>query len=206
MQSAILHAPSDSPAITPHLAQPPAIRGSGLLIRRIAGVNEQREADYLVRRMYAWRGYRAVNAPIELHSSRRVTLAAWQHDELAATLTLNLDGETGLLSEALYPEEIAGLRSRQGRLCEYSRLAVDPALSSPALLEHFFRYAYNFARSQLHCSDAVVEINPRHVRYYQRELGFIPLGPRRICPRVDAPAMLLHRDLRNPLPDEIAVA
>lgn len=192
--------------IATHLSQPPVFRSSGLLIRRINGVHEQRESDYLVRRMYAWRGYRAAHTAAEARIDRKVTLAAWQDDDLAATLTLNLDGESGLLSESLYPQEISALRLNQGRLCEYSRLAVDPAFSSPTLLERFFRFAYNFARSQLHCSDAVVEVNPRHARYYRRELGFTELGPRRICPRVDAPALLLHRDLRNPLPDELAVA
>lgn len=206
MQSAVLHTSSESPVIVPSLAQQPVFRSSGLLIRRVSTIHEQREADYLVRRMYVWRGYRTVNPSAEYHASKRVTLAAWQDDDLVATLTLNLDGETGLLSELLYPEEISTLRINQGRLCEYSRLAVDPAFSSPALLENFFRFAYNFARSQLHCSDAVVEINPRHARYYRRELGFTELGPRKVCPRVDAPAMLLHRDLRNPLPDELAVA
>ena len=39
-------------------ARRPAFRSSGLLIRRVSNVHEQRESDYLVRRMYAWRGYR----------------------------------------------------------------------------------------------------------------------------------------------------
>lgn len=206
MQSAILHTSSESPIIVPPLAQHPVARSCGLLMRRVTGAHEQREADYLVRRMYVWRGYRIGDAPPERRADKGVTLAAWQDDELAATLTLNLDGENGLLSESLYPQEIAALRLKQGRLCEYSRLAVDPNLSSPLLLENFFRFAYNFARSQLHCSDAVVEVNPRHARYYKRELGFTDLGPQKICSRVDAPAMLLHRDLRNPLTDELAVA
>lgn len=206
MQSAILHTSSESPLIVPSLAHQPVFRSSGLLIRRVGDVHEQRESDYLVRRMYAWRGYRTGSQSAEHHAHLRVTLAAWQDDDLAATLTLNLDGEPGLLSELLYPQEISALRGNRGHLCEYSRLAIDPAFSSPALLENFFRFAYNFARSQLRCSDAVVEVNPRHARYYRRELGFTELGPRKICPRVDAPAMLLHRDLRNPLPDELAVA
>lgn len=206
MHSAFLHALSESPVIVPSLAHQPVFRSSGLLIRRVSDVDEQRESDYLVRRMYAWRGYRTGNQPTEHHTHMRVTLAAWQDDNLAATLTLNLDGETGLLSELLYPQEISALRINRGSLCEYSRLAVDPAFSSPPLLENFFRFAYNFARAQLNCSDAVVEVNPRHARYYRRELGFTELGPRKICPRVDAPAMLLHRDLRNPLPDELAIA
>ena len=206
MQSAILHTSIESPVIVKPLVHQPVSRSSGLLMRRVTSVHEQREADYLVRRMYVWRGYRVGDSSSERQAGKGVTLAAWQDDELAATLTLNLDGENGLLSESLYPQEIATLRSKQGRLCEYSRLAVDPNLSSPLLLENFFRFAYNFARSQLHCSDAVIEVNPRHARYYKRELGFTDLGPLKICSRVDAPAMLLHRNLRNPLTDQLAVA
>jgi hypothetical protein len=41
-------------------------------------------------------------------------------------------------------------------------------------------------------TDAVIEINPRHALYYQRVLGFRPIGERRICGRVNAPAVLLH--------------
>ena len=206
MQSAVLHASSESLSIVSPLSRQTTPRSSGLVTRRVRNAYELYETDRLVRRMYAWRGYRSSTTTTESGGNHRVTLAAWQNEELAATLTLNLDAPNGLLSETLYPEEISALRRNQGKLCEYSRLASDPAFSSPSLLEAFFRFAYNFARSQLQCSDAVVEVNPRHARYYERELGFTPLGPRKICPRVDAPAMLLHRDLRHPLPDEVAMA
>ncbi len=206
MHSAFLHTTGESHPIALHPPRQPIFSSSGLVIRCVGNLHEQRETNRLVRRMYAWRGYRPSNQAPEDLACKRVTLAAWQDHELAATLTLNLDDQTGLLSETLYPEEISALRLNQGRLCEYSRLAIDPAFSSPALLESFFRSAYNFARSQLACSDAVVEVNPRHARYYERELGFTRLGPRKVCPRVDAPAMLLHRDLRHPLADEVEVA
>lgn len=181
-------------------------RSGDLVIRRLGDFHERLASDLLVRRMYAWRGYRANPQTAPLPDSLRVTLTAWQDNVLAATLTLTRDGGNGLLCEALYPDEIAKLRAKNLKICEYSRLAIDPDFSSPALLEAFFRTAYNFARSHFGASDAVVEINPRHCRYYERELGFTLLGPKRICPRVEAPAMLLHRDLRNALAEATAQA
>jgi hypothetical protein len=40
-------------------------------------------------------------------------------------------------------------------------------------------------------------VNPRHVKFYERMLGFHPFGPVRVDPRVQAPAILLHLDLRH---------
>jgi hypothetical protein len=37
-----------------------------------------------------------------------------------------------------------------------------------------------------------IEVNPRHVAFYKRMLNFSPAGDCKICPRVDAPAVLLH--------------
>lgn len=181
-----------------HQAQPSLAE---LSIRQIATPNERRAADQLVRRMYAWRGYRTTAMQIKANRSDRVTLGAWQRGELAATLTLTVDNGRGLLCEALYPMEIAALRDERQRLCECSRLAIDPDFSSPLLLKSFFRNAYYQACLVLHASHAVIEVNPRHSRFYERELGFGRLGSLRICPRVSAPALLLHRDLRKPMPE-----
>ncbi|MDP3539569.1 MAG: hypothetical protein Q8S26_12795 [Azonexus sp.] len=175
-------------------------RSGDLVIRRLGDFHERLASDLLVRRMYAWRGYRANPHTTPQPDSGRVTLVAWQDNVLAATLTLSHDSGNGLLCEALYPDEIANLRARNLKVCEYSRLAIDPDFSSPALMDAFFRTAYNFARSHFHASDALVEINPRHCRYYERELGFTRLGPLRVCPRVNAPAILLHRNLLHPFP------
>lgn len=189
------------PSIVANMPPPSPLRSSGLVIRRVSNSHEQLTADQLVRRMYAWRGYRAEAVKPSLSSSDRVTLAAWQGNELAATLTLSRDNGTGLLCESLYEDEIAKLRAKKRQICEYSRLATDPEFSSPVLLKKFFRAAYFFSRSHFSASDAVVEVNPRHCRYYEREWGFKRLGPLRICPRVDAPAILLHRNLQHPIPD-----
>lgn len=169
----------------------------GLLVRPTASHREVHACSELVRRMYAWRGYR-VDPPHPHLSRNQITLAAWQDGELAATITLLRDNGNNLLSETLYPLEIAELRRNTRVICEYSRLAIDPAFSSNQLMDVFFHAAYDLAHSHFRASDAVVEINPRHRRFYERELAFSLLGSLRVCPRVDAPAILMHRDMTQP--------
>lgn len=188
-------------AVVANLSSLSSLRSAGLVIRRVASSHERHTTDQLVRRMYAWRGYHSEPLKASLNSPDRVTLAAWQDNELAATITLSRDNGAELLCETLYEDEIARLRAKKRQICEYSRLATDPEFSSPVLLNKFFREAYFFARSHFGASDAVVEVNPRHCRYYERAWGFRRLGPLRICPRVDAPAILLHRNLQHPLPE-----
>ena len=187
-----------NPAATISVAHPmQADCHGGLLVRPTLSHRETHPCHELVRRMYAWRGY--LTEPASPHLSRdQLTLAAWRDGELAATLTLTRDNGSNLLAEALYPAEIADLRSKGRIICEYSRLAVDPVTSSTQLMEHFFRTAYELAKSHFSAKDAIVEINPRHRRFYEREIGFTALGPLRVCPRVDAPALLLYRDMEQP--------
>ena len=182
------------------------IKSARLLIRPITEYEEQLATDSLIRRMYAWRGYLVKRQFSSVRNPDHATLAAWQDGELAATLTLSRDKGSDLLCEALYPTEIAELRAKNQNICEFSRLAIDPEFSSPALLDTFLRTAHSFARSHFKATAAVVEINPRHRRYYERQLGFAQIGERRVCPRVDAPAILLQRDLRQNFPDNIEAA
>ena len=200
--SLVLHS-STAQSIGPKIPAlgPSSLRQAEFDIRPVAGIDEMLACDQLVRRMYAWRGYLAATPEHSRHNGRQIVLAAWQDGELAATVTLTGDGDEGLLCETLYPDETIRLREQSRHLCEYSRLATDPRLSSPDLLDAFFRSAYHIAQINFGATDAVVEINPRHRRYYERELGFNQIGPRRTCPRVNAPALLLHRDLRPTQPD-----
>jgi len=152
-------------------------------------------ANMLVQQMNACYGDNSEASGQRLDDPNRVTLAARQYDELAATLTLNRDSSEGLLAEALYAPELGRLR-RPGRIvCEVSRLAVDPDFSSRDLLIALFQAAFKFARNVFVASDAVIEVNPRHSRYYQRLLGFQQIGSQRQCRRLDAPVVLLHQEL-----------
>lgn len=159
----------------------------------------------LVRRMYAWRGYRTEAHRQPPDDPDRVTLAAWLYDEVVATLTLRRDSPNGLLADAHYADVLEGLRRPERVVCEVSRLAVDPDFSSRDLLSNLFSAALDYGREHYSASDAVMEVNPRHVRYYQRCLGFRQLGEVRQCLRVDAPAVLLHQEIDGiTIPDEVS--
>lgn len=152
-------------------------------------------ASTLVRRMYAWRGYLTDNIPDRLDNPHRISLAAWQDDEVVATLALGRDSHHGLLSEALYAKEIAELRAKDRTICEISQFAIDPEYSSRSLTSSLFAQAHLYAKLAFAATDAVIEVNPRHTRYYEREFGFRQIGDLRVCPRVDAPAVLMHREV-----------
>ena len=73
-------------------------------------------------------------------------------------------------------KEIAGLRRIGRTICEFSRLAVDPDYSSRQLLTLLFSSAHQYALTWFGATDAVIEVNPRHARFYEREFGFVQIG------------------------------
>ena len=83
---------------------------------------------------------------------------------------------------------------------EVTRLAIAPEHThSKLLLVRLFNFIYIFARKVKGYDDFVIEVNPRHVAYYRRLLGFEVAGSERPCPRVQgAPAVLLRLDLAYP--------
>jgi hypothetical protein len=171
------------------------LRRRGYDIRPARTPRQQGAVLALMRRMYAWRGCAAGLVRPLPDDPGRLTLAAWYLDDVVATLTLGRDSPNGLPTDALYAAELASLR-RQGRiLCEVSGLAVDPDFSSPDLLRTLFENALHYAKDILVTSDAVIEVNPRHARYYQRRMGFRQIGARRNGQSANSPTILLHQTL-----------
>lgn len=183
-----------SPAPSRPLAGP-----SPLLILPARSPFEHGAASLLVSRMYARSGYDTRGLRPHLDDPKRLTLVAWQDTLAVATLTLGCDSPLGLLADTLYADELAALRQPERMLCEVSRLAVSPEASSWELLAALFRTAMHHAWLAFAGSDAVIEVNPRHAPYYQRRFGFRQIGELRQCPRVNAPAVLLHQTLENML-------
>ena len=151
-------------------------------------------ASSLLQRRYAWRGYAA--APIERHA-RQLTLAAFADDATVATITAALDREDGLFVSRLYPAEVQSLRDEGRRLCEFTKLAVDESVRSHTVLGAIFHVACLYVINLHRCTDALIEVNPRHVRFYQRMLGFERIGEQRLDPAVGAPAVLMRLDLAH---------
>lgn len=163
---------------------------------RLADTDGRRNrASILVKKMYAWRGYKV--AWHARQQANRVTLVASHGDLPMATISVSFDSSAGLLVDELYKPEVDELRGAGKRVCEFTKLAVDGASRSKRVLATLFHIAYIYSYRMNNYSDLFIEVNPRHVRFYEQMLGFRQLGPVRQNARVDAPAVLLRLDFTH---------
>jgi len=173
---------------------PPPQDDPGLIKIRLAdSAGHRTGASFLVQRRYAWRGYEVGEAHGVVPN--RITLSASDADETIATISVGLDSDLGLFVDNLYRAEVDSIREQKRKVCEFTRLAVESGLRSKPVLAALFHIAYIYARRINGCTDLFVEVNPRHVLFYKRMLGFSDCGPERHDPRVQAPAILLRLDL-----------
>ncbi|MFC5509993.1 long-chain N-acyl amino acid synthase [Massilia jejuensis] len=160
-------------------------------IRVALSADRRADSGALVRRMYAWRGYAFESGAA---TADKLTLYAETGGELVGTMSLCLDRGNDLPADENFGDRLAILRREGRRLCEPSRLAIDAGMSKrvfAALIHISYLYA-----CKLHgFTDYVIEVNPRHVAFYRRMLGFTDFGGERACSRVGAPAVLLRLPL-----------
>jgi hypothetical protein len=152
-------------------------------------------ASSLLQRRYAWRGYSVAPLQQDGGGGDRVTLSACAGDTTIATLTASVDADDGLYVGRLYPEAVDALRARGRKLCEFTKLAVDDSVRSHAVLGSIFHVACIYVIDLHRCTDVLIEVNPRHVRFYERMLGFTRAADERLDPEVNAPAVLMRLDL-----------
>jgi hypothetical protein len=151
-------------------------------------------ASMLISRLYSKRGYRCNPLP-SLVDPRQLTLVASDHSSVVGTLTVGFDSDERLLADELFPDEVNALRGSGRQLCEFTKLAVDGLVRSQRVLAAMFHVAFIYAHRIKGCDNLLIEVNPRHIRFYEAKLGFKVLGPRRLNRRVNAPAVLLSLDL-----------
>jgi hypothetical protein len=168
----------------------------------VAESPEQIEAACgLVSKRYAWRGYqfeRADDGAVHRTSDQtnlEITFVAATAEATIGTVTLRLDGPLGLRAEEAHREAIQSVRSADRRLCELTRLAVAESVDSISVLASLFGLAYAAGRSIHGVTDVFIEVNPRHVTFYSRVLGFVVAAGERLCERVRAPSVLLHAEV-----------
>ena len=164
----------------------------GYRVRLADSPGQRNKASMLINSMYSWRGYATDGLELSRHSPNAITLEASTEQQLFGTLTLGFDSDDGLLADELYHDKIEALRVEARSVCEITKLAFNPQYSSKEALASLFHLAYIYARNIYQATDVVIEVNPRHAGFYQRRLGFERIGEVRTCPRVDAPAVLLH--------------
>lgn len=150
-------------------------------------------AGALLSERYAWRGYHTVSLPSDQTRSR-MTLSAQEGDLTIGTITVSMDGPGGLSADDAFGAETAQLRAEGRRLCEFTKLAVDPEIGTTQVLAALFHVAYIVAHRLRRYDTLLLEVNPRHVRFYQRMLGCRVIGSERLNRSVNAPAVLLSAD------------
>jgi hypothetical protein len=168
----------------------------------VAGSREDLDAARsLVCRRYRSRGY-AIDSPVDsglpgvdAASRREVTIVAAASEGMIGTCTLGFDGPQGLRADATYGDVIGAARASGRRVGEITRLAVETA-DSMAVLASLFNLAFVAGKAIDDVTDVFVEVNPRHVLFYTRLLGFEVAGDERMCGRAGAPAVLLHVEMR----------
>lgn len=160
---------------------------------RLATTEDRRKsASLLIEKMYSWRGYETDALG---QDPNKITLVAYQEDKVVGTLTLGLDTADGMVVDQLYKQEADQLRAEGRRICDVTKLAVDPDIKSKNVLGALFHLSVIYGRNIHHATDFLIEVNPRHALFYQRMIGFVPFGEEKLCPRVNAPAVLLKLDL-----------
>ncbi|MEO7246342.1 MAG: long-chain N-acyl amino acid synthase [Rubrivivax sp.] len=159
-------------------------------IRTTTSGPERERVGELLHQRYSWRGYRTVTLPTD-QTGFRTTLSAHEGDATIGTLTLELDGPSGLAADNAFSDVTAGLRAEGCRMAEFTRLAIDPDGGSPRVLAALFHVGYIVAFRMRLYDTLLLEVNPRHVRFYERMLGCRMIGESRIHPTVQAPAVLL---------------
>jgi hypothetical protein len=157
-------------------------------------------AAELVRKRYAWRGYEFPDADAAAEQSRRrssqeITFLAAFGRIPVGTLTLGLDGPAGLLAEASYGEVIAEYRTEGHRVCELTRLALAQRIDSKTILAALFCLAHAVGRTRSDVTHVFIEVNPRHVAFYCRILGFVVAAGEKFCERVRARSVLLELEI-----------
>jgi hypothetical protein len=176
---------------TPHSG--PQTEEVGMRVFQIRAANSRglrSSASILINRMYASRGYLSSPLPTQ-QLPTRITLLASDAGVTIGTITIGFDSPAGLNADDPFMSETTVLRAEGRNLCEFTKLAIDSVVRSKRVLASLFHVAYIYAHRMMLFDDLLIEVNPRHRRYYERMLGFEVRGPQRTNPRVNAPAVLL---------------
>jgi hypothetical protein len=158
-------------------------------------------ANCLVCQRYAWRGYSVESFGCKSHSAPRqeshrdITFFAAEPQTTLGTITLRLDGPEGLAAEATHAATMRDARADGRRLGELTRLALADGVDSRMVLASLWGVVYAVGRMAHGVTDVFIEVNPRHVAFYTRALGFAIRGEEAFCRRVHAPSVLLHLDV-----------
>lgn len=151
---------------------------------------QRSSANKLLNRMYSWRGYGSDHQLPQ--ASNSVTFTAASDERVVGTLTLTVDSGNGLAADQTFADELKSFREAPGaRLCELTKFAFDASGPSRPRLAALFHVIFIYGSAHYNCTDLLIEVNPRHQRFYEVMLGFRPIGSVKNNAKVGAPAQLM---------------
>lgn len=115
-------------------------------------------------------------------------------NEIIGSMSLYYDNGKLLPADTIFNEELHSLRCQGVKFAEVSRFVVRQDYQHQkeiliTLINTIFIHAFRIMK----IDEFVIEVNPRHVDYYKKLLGFVQFGNVKECPRVNnAPAVLLR--------------
>ena len=144
----------------------------------------------LVNDRYAWRGYgNSHHIPADAH---HMTFTAEIDEEIVGTITLAVDSPSGLAIDKVFSAEVDAFRCMPDtRVCELTKFAFSSNIQSKELMAALFHIVFVYGSRAHGGTDLFIEVNPRHVRFYESMLGFQRLGCLRQNESVAAPAQLM---------------
>jgi hypothetical protein len=171
-----------------------AVQQQKFKIRLASSDTRRQSASMLIEKRYASRGYQT--RALE-EDPQRITVLVFMEEKIVGTTTLGLDGPAGLMADSIYKEEIDTLRAEGRSICELTKLAIDDEyVDSKHIVAVLFHLCKIYGQNIHQATDFIIEINPRHASFYKKLLGFEDFGSEKLCPRVNAPAVLLRLPLK----------
>ncbi|HEY4083485.1 MAG TPA: long-chain N-acyl amino acid synthase [Burkholderiaceae bacterium] len=169
----------------------------GISLATVGHDDDHANANALVARRYSARGYTSTRLSTRNEEALTVCTAR-QGERIVGTVAVRFDSASGFNADATFFDDMQELRATGLRICEFSRLAVDEdAADNKRVLARLFHLAYLHGHRLGACDLLVIEVNPRHVSFYRRLLGFTVLSGPRLNARVNAPSVLLMMDMRR---------
>ena len=159
--------------------------------------SEQRlAAEDLINQMYAWRGYGSDHRLSD--AANCFTFNALVDGNVVGTLSLTVDLNTGLAADKTFHDVLDEVRSKPNiQICELTKFAFSPSAAPMHVVASLFHTIFIFGTQKFAGTDLFIEVNPRHVRFYQVMLGFTLVGNLRPNASVGAPSQLMRLRVKD---------
>ena len=110
-----------------------------------------------------------------------LTIVAYHGMKEVGTMTINT--QKVLPFQSLFSCEL--VNDNQFKGAEFTRLAINEDYrNQKEILLGMFNLVFTYSKFVKNCSHLAIEVNPRHVKFYERILGFTSVAENESCPRV----------------------